>query len=281
MKPLTITGANSFVAGFTSRPGVESFSVVEFLDQLPRRTRDIEEGSTEFDDFRCVLLRESERSLLMAENCYLRGLEGLREFSGYWSMVCLYYSAFFSIKAILGVHGCWMKKPNFWVEAVDSNPGALKLGIRKNQYSAGGSSGSHRVTWIAYYNAMTSLSSWFTSADAKSAIAPVNSNKTWMIDTRNDVNYDPSAAFGVMVQFSSQFDEDAVPDCFGGPLQTMLQRSRACLMFAKETALRAGVATNVVAPLPLRIDWVKQHVTGPQHPALKAFAATEAPSLEF
>lgn len=145
---------------------------------------------------------DAERSLLLSGSCYARALDGLRESSVYWSVVGLYYAAFFSLKAVLGMHGCWMSRPKRWIEVVDANPGRQKIAYKTAMYpSSGGPTGSHQVTWIAFYEAMNHLAAWLTSAHAVLASNPVNANRTWMIDTRNEVNYDPLVAFQMMTAF--------------------------------------------------------------------------------
>lgn len=280
MKPLTTTSSVSFVGGFTAVPGVSTKGVQHFLDSLPSTTRTFQEGTATFDEFRCCLLRESEQQLLMAENCYARALEGLRHFSAYWSLVGLYYSAFMASKAVLGMYGCWMGRPKKWVEVADAGVGKIQLRYSTKVYPSL-VSGSHQVAWVAFYETMASLSSFLTSSVAVLAKTPVNNSKTWLIDARNDANYSPSAAFELMVELDQAFDPANVPNCFSGTFQTMLRLAGAYVLFAKESALRVGLATDVCLPDAARVDWIRSRVTSPLHPALEAFARAELPQLEF
>lgn len=214
MKPLTTTSSIHFVAGFNVVSAASALSVQDYLNSAS--TRSFQEGTPEFEALRCYLLRETEQSLLMAGNCYIRGLEGLRGSSAYWSLVSLYYSAFFSVKAVLGTYGCWMSHPKRWIEAVDTNAGNIKLHYRTAPYTT--VSGSHKVTWIAFYDTMSALSSFLTSPEAVIAKTPVNQTKTWLIDTRNDANYHPNIAFDMIDEFDRGFSPTAVPNCFRGRL---------------------------------------------------------------
>lgn len=277
MKPLTTTSSIHFVNGFSVIPAVSALSVQDYLNTAA--TKSFQEGTPAFDALRCCLLKETEQALLMAGNCYVRGLEGLRGGSAYWSLVSFYYAAFFSIKAILGTYGCWMNHPKRWIEAVDTNPGTIKLQFRTTAY--GITAGPHKVTWIAFYDTMSALSSFLTSAEAVIAKTPVNKSKTWLIDTRNDANYQPNIAFSMIEEFDKGFNPNTVPNCFKGRLQTMLQISRACALFAKESALRVGLSTDVWSPEPTRGDWVRSRITKAQHPSLAAFTAAEMPQLEY
>lgn len=282
MKPLTQSGAQHFVSGFSADANVSGLSVVDFLDTLPSGASTFSEGTLRFDQLRDCLLRESERSLLLSENCYARALDSLRECSVYWSVVGLYYASFFSLKAVLGMHGCWMDRPKRWIEVMDGNPGGQKLVYKTVKYpNNGGENGSHQVTWVAFYEAMNHLAAWLTSPQAMLAINPVNANRTWMIDTRNDVNYDPLIAFQMMSDFQNTFNPEKLPTCFGGKLQTMFQVAQAFVQFSKEIALNLGLKTDVCAPSVTRMDWCQQYLTAPQHPKLIAFAASEYPQLEY
>lgn len=282
MKPLTQIGAQHFVSNFSADASVNGFSVDDFLATLPKSGAVFSEGTPRFNQLKDCLLREAERSLLLSGNCYARSLDGLRECSAYWSVVGLYYSAFFALKAVLGMHGCWMSRPDRWIEVDNANPGSQKIVYKTVKYpNSGGKTGSHKVTWVAFYEAMNHLAAWLTSPQAKLAINPVNNNKTWMIETRNDVNYDPLAAFQMMSDFRSAFNPAALPACFGGKLQTMIQITQAFVAFSKEMALNLGLQTDVCAPSATRLNWCQQYMTAPQHPALIAFATSEYPQLEY
>ena len=117
MKSLTTASSVHFVNGYTPVASAMSTSVQDYLNSVTTKT--FQEGTSAFDHLRCSLLRETEQSLMMAQNCYARALEGLRGGSSFWALVTLYYSAFFSIKAILGTYGCWMAGPKRWIEVLD------------------------------------------------------------------------------------------------------------------------------------------------------------------
>lgn len=282
MKPFSRNGAQYFVSKFSADAFGKTYSVDDYLTNYAHGVTNFTEGTSEFNQLKDCLLREAERSLLMSASCYARALDNLREGSVYWAVVGLYYAAFLSSKAVLGMHGCWMSQPRSWIEVVDENPGKQKMIFKKTFYpNNGGQKGSHKVTWIAFYEAMNHLSAWLTSPQAVLAINPVNSSKVWMIETRNDVNYNPQAAFEMMSAFQASYDPTNVPHCFSGKLQTMLRVAQAFVMFAKEIAIDYGLNTDVWSPAISRKDWCKKYVTSPQDPALLAFAETEYPALEF
>lgn len=282
MKPFTQHGAAHFVGAFGADAAVSTFGVQDYLDSLGGHASVFSEGTPRFGQLKDCLLRESERSLLLSASCYVRALDGLRESSAYWSVVGLYYASFFSVKAVLGMYGCWMGGPRRWIEVVDANPGVQKIAYRTGMYpNTNGQKGSHKVTWIAFYEAMNYLTAWLTSANAALATAPVNASRTWMIDTRNEVNYEPIEAFRMMTAFQGSFDPANLPTCFGGKLQTMLEMAKAFVLFAKEMAVVHALSTDVWLPAATRMNWCQLHLTAPQHPALTTFATSEYPQLEY
>jgi hypothetical protein len=277
MKPLSTTSSLAFVGGYSPQASVANLGVLDYLGTTSQKS--FQEGTPAFDELRYCLLREGEQSLLMAINCYARALDGLRAGAAYWSAVSLYYAAFFAIKSVLGNYGCWMTAPNSWIEVVNSGAGNIRLQHKTTNYNA--MKGSHKVTWVAYYETMAGLSSFLTSPNAVIAKQPVFSKKTWLIDTRNDLNYYPQNAIAIEHEFASSFDPTNVPGCFGGRLQTMLKVSQACVLFAKESAIRVGLSTDVWRPYPDRATYVQNKITNPQDPALQSFYNAETPNLHF
>jgi len=278
MKPLTTTSSAHFVAGFQANPALVGIGVQDYLNRAP--VKQFIEGTPPFNELRVCLLQEAEQYVLLAQNCYSQGLEGLRVGSAAWSMVSFYYSAFFATKAILGTYGCWMSAPRRWIEVVDATAGSLKLAYHQSLYPTQ-ARGSHKVAWAAYYQVMSKLSNFLTSPDAIVAKTPVNSQESWLIDTRNDVNYEPQVAFKIGSEFESSFRPTAIPNSLRGRLSTMLQVSRACNVFAKENAVRVGLSTGVWNPEPTRVAWVQNRVLSPQHPLLVAYRQKEMARLAF
>jgi hypothetical protein len=272
MKPLTTTSSVHFVAGFQQDPSLARLGVQDYLNR--DGSKQFNEGTPSFDGLRVCLLQEAEQYILLAQSCYSHGLEGLR------SMVSFYYSAFFATKAILGTYGCWMAGPRRWIEVLDSTPGSIKLVYRMTSFPTQ-VSGSHRVAWAAYYKVMSALSNFLTSPDAVVAKTPVHSQESWLIDTRNDVNYEPQSAFKIGSEFESSFTPTAIPSSLRGRLSTMLQVSRSCNVLAKENAVRVGLSTGICSPEPTRIAWVQNRVMAPQHPLLLAYRHAEMASLAF
>ncbi|MFP8779816.1 hypothetical protein [Hydrogenophaga sp. RWCD_12] len=278
MKPLPIPTANAFVSGFTQEPAVANLGVQDFLNT--QTSNIFKTGTQQFNELRYCLLRESEQHLLMAINCYARALETLRAGSSYWSVVSLYYAAFFAAKSILGNHGCWISGAKSWIEVTNSSPTNLQLQFRQSQYTCP-YSGSHQVTWCAYYNALKSLSPFLTTQHALLAKTPVNGKETWLIDVRKDLNYSPLEALQACRDFNTNFNANNVPSFIGGKSQTMLKTSQAIVFFAKETAIRTGLSTDIWGPSASRSDYSAKNILAQQHAALSSYYNAQLPSLLF
>jgi hypothetical protein len=242
-------------------------------------TTTLSEGTSVFDEVRSVLLRETDRSILLASSNFIRSLEGLRASSSSWCVVGLYYSSWYAAQAILGMLGCWMGKPKRWIDVVDANPGKQRLQLHRSPYATH-VAGSHRILWHAYYSAVAPLTTWFSPAAAL-AVTPVSSNKEWFIDLRNKVNYLPSEAFGLMRDFNSNFDRSAIPSCFPGELNSAYQVARSFLSMLSELAAHTGIDTDVFAPSVNRAIAIRQHVNGPHSRDLSAFARGSRTICEF
>ena len=169
MRSFSTTSSIPFVGGFSVEPSVSGLGVRDYINSVT--DRQFHEGTAKFNELRYCLLRETEQSLIMAGNCYARGLDGLRAGSSFWSSVSFYYAAFFAAKAIMGTYGCWMGGPRSWIEVVNGTVGTFQLSYRNTVY--GNLKGSHKVTWDAYYDLTSRLSSFLTSPEAVKRKVPL------------------------------------------------------------------------------------------------------------
>lgn len=280
MRALTNVGASHFVGSFSAEMTSASYGVEDYIQYLsisPGKT--FVEGRADFSGMRDCILRESDRSLALSVNCFARALDGLRACSSYWTGVGLYYSAFFAAKAIMGMYGCWFKTPKSWIEVVDTTPGKQRLIFRPRVYA--GSGGPHQLGWRAYYAATTSLRPSASTPEAIFALNPINSSETWLIDTRNEINYNPFQAFRLKEEFEGSFDNADIPACFSGKFSTMYTVSNAFIAYARQTAIDLSLKTDVFAVHADRAQWIRMLVTSAQEPALVGFANSTYSRLAF
>ncbi len=280
MRAFSLTGAQYYVAGFTGQapavaPGLDP---LRYLDASYGRSTAFQEGSANFNELRAVLLRETDRYILLAGSTFVRSVEALRASSSSWCVVGLYYSAFFAAHAILGLVGCWLRHRNRWIEVLDSNPGSQRIQFQTRNHP--GPNGSHRLFWHAYYSAVPGLATW-VSAAAIQAFRPVSANESWFIDLRNKVNYGPAEAFVLMDDFLSHFDDTRIPACFPGELSSAYQVSRSFIDALQELAALTGIRTDLFSRHRSRELAMREYVNGSKSRALLSFSKSTRAVVEF
>lgn len=278
MKGLTTTGASAFVRGYSGTAVAPSVSVIDYLSSWQTRRTSFTESQPEFGALRDCLMRECDRYLLLSVSNFARSLDSLRTSSVYWTAVGLYYSAFFAAKAIMAMHGCWLNDNKNWVEVISSNPGHQSLAHHRTKYCS--DSGSHRVSWRAYYEMIRPLQQ-FIAADCTMAGTPVNGNPHWLIDFRNKVNYMPLEAFTLMTDFERSFDATRLPDSFSGQFRTLFNVSEAFLRLAGSWAAGYALSTDVYSAAGSRQQMITQSVTTPALQAILDFSAMRYRQLVF
>jgi hypothetical protein len=59
--------------------------------------------------------------------------------------------------------------------------------------------------WDFFYDGCNTISPWVPT-ELQSAVSPVNNDRVWQIEARNDVNYDMQSAFDGAMFFGSSFN---------------------------------------------------------------------------
>ncbi len=278
MRAFSVTGAEHFAQNFNGIGSSASSGVLSHLESRYSASKVLSEGSSEFDEFRNCLLRETDRYILLSTSAYMRSMDALRSSSSSWCIVGLYYSSFYAAQAILGILGCWIRRRNRWVEVTNSNPNSQALKYNVRNYP--GPTGSHRLTWTAYYSAVANLRNWLPSQGLLS-VTPVSSSDTWFIELRNRVNYRPFEAFQLCQNFERNFDATNIPICFPGELNSAYQVASSFLFTLKELCDHTKLETDLFLPNRTRKSAIKQRVNGPKNRELASFAKNLGPAVEF
>lgn len=279
MRAFSLTGAQHFVKGFSTNGTLPvGLDLLRYLETTYGRSTIFQEGSPNFDDFRAVLLRETERYILLAASTFVRSMEALRAASSSWCVVGFYYSSFFAANAMLGMIGCWLRRRNRWVEVIDSNPGRQRIQFHTQNYT--GPSGSHRLFWNAYYSAVPGFATWVTPIAAQ-AFRPVSANESWFIDLRNKVNYGPTEAFVLMEDFEAAFEATRVPACFPGELNSAHEVANSFISALQELAQLTGIQTDLFHRYSSRSSAIRYYVNGSRSKALSSFVRRIRTAVEF
>src|ERR1039458_906572 len=214
------------------RPGIGQ-SLKAFHGTLPRQTR-LVEGTTYFDVHRVSLLNAVERWILFGVADYRRALDMFIPSNAPWAQTTLYYSSFFAANAILGMFGVWVGHRRL-VDVDQGTPNNQVLRISRNQRSPNGYPGSHRMFWDFFYDGCNTISPWVPT-ELQSAVSPVNNDRVWQIEARNDVNYDMQSAFDGAMFFGNSFNPRKLrplSGSLGQQLDTTEHMLKLAVYFAK------------------------------------------------
>jgi hypothetical protein len=236
MRLFDITEARHFCTAIpVYRPGVGQ-SLVSFHNAL-RATR-ISEGTIYFDAHRVSILNAVERWILFGIADYRRALEMLIPSNAPWAHVTLYYSSFFAANAILGMFGAWIDLERV-IDVERGAPNSQVLRISRQVRSPSGFRGSHKVFWDFFYEGCAIFAPWVPTS-FQSVIAPVNNDRAWQINARNNVNYDTFVAFDAAKLFNNSFNPKRLRSV-GGSLGQQLEVTEGMLGLAVYFANHFGV----------------------------------------
>lgn len=276
MRALSIVGAKHFTAGFSSAVAPR-ISTLRYVTRTSTPSRFVE-GTQTFGELRAAMLRDADRYIFLAGSNFVRSIDVLRPSSSAWSVVGLYYASWYSAHAILGMLGCWVSRPDLWIDVVNTNPGTQELELHRRRYAPRG--GSHNVFWNAYYSAVGSLANVLSPAAAR-ALRPMSSNRQWFIQLRNKVNYEPDEALALMARFEASYATAPIPRCFPGQLNSAHQMARNFLVALRELSLFTSLGTDVFLGSVDRKSAVRAKINGAPSTSMASFARTEQSICEF
>ncbi len=264
MRLFNIAEARHFCRALpASVPGAGQ-SLVAFHKNL--RLARIVEGTPYFDAHRISLLNAIERWLLFGVADYRRALDMFIPSNAPWAHVTLYYSSFFAANALLGMFGGWVHLERL-VDVEQGTPNSQILRITRQVRSPSGYRGSHKVFWDIFYDSCSVISPWFP-LEFQSAATPVNSERAWQINARNEVNYDMFAAFNGSMFLQNTFKPKKLRS-LRGVLGQQLEVTEVMLKLALHYANEFGVSSFAYDGL----------AAGPRAKVLRALVTKSAPGL--
>jgi hypothetical protein len=244
MAILDVMEAKHFCGGYAGTMGAAQGSFRQWARTLaPNHT--ISEGTPLFDEYRDIALREVERLLFLAASQYRRSFDLQITSASSWAHVTLYYGAFFSAQAILGIFGTWKLRDKYILDVDDGTPGQQRFVVRSFPHTF---RGEHRRFWEYFYSSVVALLPWIDPS-LQLAITPVNANPTWQIDTRNDINYDTHEAMQLMSAFQQGFRSSRLRSTLPGVLSTQFQVMEGLLQLAVKFARDNRIATDALGSL--------------------------------
>lgn len=281
---LTPSSAKYFCGSFTGNASTSKLSIKEFLAKQAKTKRVYQEGTPSYSQLQDCILREADRSLFLSNALYATALQGNRESNSWWGHVTLYYSAFFAARGLLAMHGGWINDKNYWLQVTNPTPGSITFEVNRTthpQLTSQSAKSTHKAFWKAFYWAVRSL---HTHAPNNLAFAlnPVQSKDSWLIDTRNDLNYQPSKAFNSIEEFLTNFNPASVASSLPKHLIVIHNTTSALIELAIQWrhnySLSADVLSNRFASLH---DASIAIIKTPRHVALDAYATQKIQQLKL
>ncbi len=275
MQLLTPTSAKYFCGTFTGNAASSKLSIKEFLGKQPRTKRIYQEGTPSYSLLHDCILREADRSLFLSNSLYATALQGNRESNSWWGHVTLYYSAFFAARGLLAMHGGWINDKDYWLQVTNSTPGAITLEVNRTahpQLTTQSAKSTHKAFWKVFYWAVRSL---HTHAPNNLAFAlnPVQSRDSWLIDTRNELNYQPSKAFDSIEDFITGFNPTSIPNSLPKHWVVIHNTTSALIELAIKWKLNYNLSADVlINHFPTLNDASTAIIKFPRNSALDTYA---------
>jgi hypothetical protein len=223
MQIFTTTEAKHFCSLFKNNTGASERSIKEYFYLNIRDSHSVLRENTQiFNEYRDCVLREIERNLFFTFSNYRRTLDLMIGSSSHWSFVTIYYACFYCARALLGIIGCYIFD-KYVIDVRNGSFGHQELRIKKIGRRAHQEfttyNGSHRIFWDLFYRAIIPLIPMVTPQQSIS-LNPINSDPVWLIERRNQINYDTWYALSLTKDFLNNFNKQNFPNSLPGNLQT-------------------------------------------------------------
>jgi len=155
----------------------------------------------------------------------------------------MYYAAYYCAASLLGMFGAWKLRGVRILDVSNGTPGSQVFATRN---FASSYKGSHQMFWDFFYANIGSLASW-VDPSLRFALAPFSGTITWLIDNRNDVNYDSYTACSLIANFQSSFRRTRFPASLPGTLNTQFRLTEALVAIASKFAKQFKIDTDALS----------------------------------
>ena len=249
MRVFSEIGATYYCGQFQPDPTTPNLSVSDYVYRYLAQANQIVEGSATFDQYRTLVLRDTERYLFLATSHYRRALDLMVSSASHWAHVTLYYGSWFAAHALLGLFGCRLL-PKHVIDVASSQIGSQRLEKRNigggtTQYSLT-RTGLHERFWEAFYNATPRIRN-MAGRQYSAVLSPVASDVAWLIKQRNRINYTAQESISFADSFTANFAKDNFPNSLPGELNTQYSICEGLLDVAYMFANQFGLATDALA----------------------------------
>ncbi len=248
MRVFTAPGATHYCGQFQPTPTTSSGSADDFVRRRWGNRGLIAEGTSGFDEYRTLALRDTERYLFLAASHYRRALDLMVSSASHWAHVTLYYGAWYAANALLGLFGCRIYGDHV-VDVVSSQAGRQQLerrriGNGRAQYALT-RNGSHQRFWEAFYKAALRIRR-IANPQYLPVLTPVSNDVIWLIKQRNLVNYTAEQSVAFAASFAAGFSRDNFPSSLPGALHTQYAVCEGLLDVTYAFSTQFGLTTDAL-----------------------------------
>lgn len=229
--------------------GIPDESFRDWVSTLSRNAS-FSEGSADYLKLSCLAGNEIERLLVLAASHFRRAHDMVSPISSPWAFVTLYYGSYYGASALMGMCGIWKLKKNMSIQVAQSAAGAQRLHVVKDSSTY---SGSHQQFWEFYFSNARSLIPAATSNE-RFALLPVSADAMWLIENRNDLNYDTFKAVDMAAQFLPGIIKSGFPGSLPGALPTQLRFLEALMGVCNRLAEGVGIDTSALSGVTGALD---------------------------
>ena len=248
MRAFSLEGARHYCRPLELPLKAAAQSLEDFRRTQLATQKSIREGSSLFEEFRACALRDIERSLFLSASHYRRALDLMVPSSSHWAHVTLYYGAWFAAHAILGMFGCEVLNGHI-IDVKRSTPGTQEFSVQRIVNGPGGyyvtQRGSHQKFWEIFYKATASIKP-FVASSVSQTLSPVSNSNVWLVEQRNNVNYNTVASVALAGQFNTTFSDAVFPASLPSTLNTQYQVCEGLLSVGCSFATDFGLTTDAL-----------------------------------
>ena len=262
MKIFDVSEAQYYCNNYSATTGKCQNSIRIYCHEELKGVHILKEGTAKFNEYRDCSLRNVERCLFLAASLYKSSHRLMSASSSSWTYVTLYYGAFYSASALLGMFGIWIDAPYIGVEVTRGNINSQELTIhrKKTLKTMTTYNGTHRMFWDLFYKAVRSLHAW-VDPSLRFVIMPVSGSPSWQPDRRNEINYDSFRALTLDREFKLKFKFRQFPTSLPGILNTQFKITESLTLLAFKFAKDFGLNTDaldVLMPSGTRGDKIEK-----------------------
>ncbi|AQU06077.1 hypothetical protein B1772_04590 [Dehalococcoides mccartyi] len=156
-----------------------------------------------------------------------------------------------------GQHRLWAQKYSDYIVEVDNGTcGHQRLRVRcigtNGEPTVKG--GSHEQFWAIFYNTAAQIKPVILP-EYRIALEPIQNSSSWLIEKRNQVNYDSYNGICSVVNFGNNFNATQFPQSLPGDLNVQFKTLKTLLNAVRHYAKEFGLSTDALYNIQNGCNW--------------------------